>query len=57
MADPDVVINGQGYNFAVVKDLGSFTGRIDEDGLELVEVKPETWVAKVSVRKVEEKDS
>lgn len=36
----------------ITDDLGSFVGRIEEAGLEIIEIKPEKWVARVKVREV-----
>lgn len=43
---------GRTSPFTITDQLGSFTGRIDEGGLEMIEVKPEVWVARVRVREV-----
>lgn len=43
---------GRTSPFSITDHLGTFTGRIDEGGLEMVEVKPQVWVARVRVREV-----
>jgi hypothetical protein len=43
---------GRTSPFSITDSLDTFTGRVEEDGLQMVEYKPQQWIAKISVREV-----